>query len=62
MDRNAAVTRIGLWLIGTRLGTRPGTGESRGIKASGNPMAVEGQTRFLLVSDDLKIEKFVVTR
>lgn len=52
------MTRIGLWLIGT---TGHWTGESRGIKASGNPMAVEGQTRFL-VNDDLKIEKFVVTR
>lgn len=37
------------------------TGDSRGIKATGNPMKVEGQTRFY-VSDDLKITKFVVTR
>ncbi|KAL3785954.1 LOW QUALITY PROTEIN: hypothetical protein ACHAWO_001460 [Cyclotella atomus] len=50
------------WVVANWYETGHWTGESRGIKASGNPMAVEGQTRFLLVSDDLKIEKFVVTR
>mmetsp|Transcript_32104 Transcript_32104/g.37418 ORF Transcript_32104/g.37418 Transcript_32104/m.37418 type:complete len:380 (-) Transcript_32104:292-1431(-) len=34
---------------------------SRGIVATGNPMAVEGQTRFL-VNDELKIIELVVTR
>lgn len=49
------------WVVAHWYETGHWTGESRGIKASGNSMAVEGQTRFL-VSDDLKIEKFVVTR
>ena len=49
------------WVVAHWYETGHWTGDSCGIKATGNPMAVEGQTRFL-VSDDLKIEKFVVTR
>ncbi|GFH54945.1 hypothetical protein CTEN210_11421 [Chaetoceros tenuissimus] len=49
------------WVVAHWYETGHWTGDSRGIKATGNPMAVEGQTRFL-VNDDLKIEKFVVTR
>lgn len=37
------------------------TGESCGIKPTGAPLRVEGQTRFL-VTEDLKISDMVVTR
>jgi len=49
------------WVVAHWYETGHWSGDSRGIKATGNPMSVEGQTRFL-VNDDLKIEKFVVTR
>jgi hypothetical protein len=48
------------WVVAHWYETGHWMGESRGIPATGNPMAVEGQTRFL-VNDNLKIEKFVVT-
>jgi hypothetical protein len=51
----------GCWVFAHWYETGHWLGDSRGIKATGNPMSVEGQTRFF-VSDDLKIEKFVVTR
>jgi hypothetical protein len=49
------------WVIAHWYETGHWSGVSRGIEATGNPMQVEGQTRFL-VNDDLKISKFVVTR
>ena len=49
------------WVIAHWYETGHWTGDSRGIKATGNPMEVEGQTRFF-VNDDLKITNFVVTR
>ena len=49
------------WVVAHWYETGHWTGDSRGIPATGKPMAVEGQTRFL-VNDNLKIEKFVVTR
>ncbi len=49
------------WVIAHWYETGTWSGDSKGIKATGNPMAVEGQTRFL-VNDDLKITHFVVTR
>jgi hypothetical protein len=49
------------WVVAHWYETGHWTGDSRGIKATGNPMEVEGQTRFL-VNDDLKITEFVVTR
>ena len=36
-------------------------GDSRGIKAGGTKLYVEGQTRFL-VNDELKITEMVITR
>lgn len=38
------------------------TGESRGLTPQHTPMAVEGQTRFLVDPVDFKIKEFVVTR
>uniref|UniRef100_A0A7S3Q1A6 SnoaL-like domain-containing protein n=1 Tax=Chaetoceros debilis TaxID=122233 RepID=A0A7S3Q1A6_9STRA len=49
------------WVVAHWYETGHWSGDSKGIKATGNPMTVEGQTRFL-VNDDLKITKFVVTR
>ncbi len=49
------------WVVAHWYETGHWTGDSRGIKATGNPMTVEGQTRFY-VNDDLKITEFVVTR
>ena len=49
------------WVVAHWYETGHWSGDSRGIKATGNPMEVEGQTRFL-VNDDLKITEFVVTR
>ena len=37
------------------------SGKSCGLEPQGTPLTVEGQTRFL-VSDDMKITHFVVTR
>lgn len=49
------------WVVAHWYETGHWTGDSRGIKATGKPMAVEGQTRFY-VNDDLKVTEFVVTR
>lgn len=49
------------WVFAHWYETGTWSGDSRGIKASGNPMEVEGQTRFY-VNDELHITEFVVTR
>ena len=49
------------WVFAHWYETGTWSGDSRGIKATGNPMEVEGQTRFY-VNDELKITEFVVTR
>jgi len=49
------------WVVAHWYETGHWTGDSMGVKATGNPMQVEGQTRFL-VNDDLRITSFVVTR
>lgn len=49
------------WVLAHWYETGTWSGDSRGIKATGKTMEVEGQTRFF-VSDELKITEFVVTR
>lgn len=49
------------WVFAHWYETGHWTGDSQGIRATGNPMACEGQTRFY-VNDQLQITEFVVTR
>ena len=51
----------GNWVVAHWYETGHWSGDSCGIKATGNPMNVEGQTRFL-VNDDFKITNLVITR
>ena len=49
------------WVVAHWYETGTWTGESCGIKPTGAPMRVEGQTRFF-VTEDMKISDMVVTR
>eukprot|EP00542_Grammatophora_oceanica_P009358 CAMPEP_0194026476 /NCGR_PEP_ID=MMETSP0009_2-20130614/766_1 /TAXON_ID=210454 /ORGANISM="Grammatophora oceanica, Strain CCMP 410" /LENGTH=158 /DNA_ID=CAMNT_0038665167 /DNA_START=145 /DNA_END=618 /DNA_ORIENTATION=+ len=50
------------WIVAHWYETGTWTGESCGLKPTNEPMAVEGQTRFLVDPESLKITDFVVTR
>ena len=52
----------GGWVVAHWFETGTWLGDSCGIPATGAPMACEGQTRFLVDPDSLKIQEFVVTR
>jgi hypothetical protein len=50
------------WVVAHWYETGTWTGKSCGLQPTGEPMKVEGQTRFLVSEDDFKIQEFVVTR
>jgi hypothetical protein len=50
------------WVVAHWYETGTWTGSSRGILATNQPMAVEGQTRFRVDPETLKIQELVVTR
>jgi hypothetical protein len=54
--------RTSEWVVAHWFETGTWSGDSCGIAAANKPMAVEGQTRFLVDSEALKITDMVVTR
>jgi hypothetical protein len=54
--------RMSEWVVAHWFETGTWSGDSCGIQASNKPMAVEGQTRFLVDHEALKITDMVVTR
>ena len=60
-DDNSTSSSYQNWVFVHWYETGTWTGDSKGIKATGNKMEVEGQTRFH-VNDESKITELVVTR
>lgn len=56
------IGRSGEWVVAHWYETGTWSGRSCGIDPTNEPMAVEGQTRFRVSPETLKIEEFVVTR
>ena len=50
------------WVVAHWYETGTWSGDSCGVPAANRPMAVEGQTRFLVDTDSYKIKELVVTR